>query len=67
MQVMLSDRRKLPDLSELKVTNHMNREAIQQVRKKKSQSYLSHVFQSFIAHVIVFCADDSQFLCLVCR
>jgi len=35
MQVMLSDRRKLPDLSELKVTNHMNREAIQQVRKGK--------------------------------
>ncbi len=31
MQVKLSDRRKLPDLSELKVTNHMNREAIQQV------------------------------------
>ena len=31
MQVMLSDQRKLPDLSELKVTNHMNREAIQQV------------------------------------
>ena len=36
MQVMLSDRRKLPDLSELKVTNHMNREAIQQVRKEKN-------------------------------
>jgi len=31
MQVMLSAQRKLPDLSELKVTNHMNREAIQQV------------------------------------
>ena len=31
IQVMLSERRKLPDLSELKVTNHMNREAIQQV------------------------------------
>ncbi|KAL0029095.1 hypothetical protein WJX77_006448 [Trebouxia sp. C0004] len=31
MQVMLSDRRKLPNLSELKVTNHMNREAIQQM------------------------------------
>ena len=37
MQVMLSDRRKLPDLSELKVTNHMNREAIQQVRKEKTR------------------------------
>ena len=32
LQIMLSDQRKLPDLSELKVTNHMNREAIQQVR-----------------------------------
>ena len=31
LQVMLSDQRKLPVLSELKVTNHMNREAIQQV------------------------------------
>ncbi|KAL3156144.1 hypothetical protein ABBQ32_012435 [Trebouxia sp. C0010 RCD-2024] len=31
MQVMLSDQRKLPDISELKVTNHMNREAIQQM------------------------------------
>ena len=37
MQVMLSDRRKLPDLSELKVTNHMNREAIQQVREEKEK------------------------------
>ena len=32
MQVMLSEHRKLPEMSELKVTNHMNREAIQQVR-----------------------------------
>ena len=30
-QVLLSERRKLPELSELKVTNHMNREAIMQV------------------------------------
>ncbi len=37
MQVMLSDRRKLPDLSELKVTNHMNREAIQQVKEEKEK------------------------------
>ncbi len=35
MQVMLSDQRKLPDFSELKVTNHMNREAIQQVCKQQ--------------------------------
>lgn len=31
MRVMLSNQRQLPNLSDLKVTNHMNREAIQQV------------------------------------
>ncbi len=45
MQVMLSDRRKLPDLSELKVTNHMNREAIQQVRKEKKKKKKDYAFR----------------------
>lgn len=32
MRVMLSEQRQMPKMSDLKVTNLMNREAIQQVR-----------------------------------
>lgn len=46
MQIMLSEQRKLPDLSELKVTNHMNREAIQQMTQLPDRDVVFVRFQS---------------------
>ena len=43
---MLSEQRKLPDLSELKVTNHMNREAIQQMTQLPDRDVVFVRFQS---------------------